>query len=565
MISIGNTIRGQASGILLAAFFVLAAGLSVPVSGSAQSVTAIDAATGGTTAEQDLLARANKATEALIAGRLDEAMQLLNEVIGSNAMAPRVLAASHYHRGIIHQKRGRYNDAAADYTTALWLEELPDNMRARAHYNRGTALDNLGQQARAKQDFDIAISLAPDMAAAYNNRANVLRRMGEYQAAIADYDKSIELGNPLPHLPRYGRASAREALGDIEGARADLREALELAPDYAPAAASLAALPDAPSALSAAAVPEAVTPAAIEDLPVAQSITVEPVQTAMLPPPPALRVAPVPAASSLAPMPAQPAPAQQLALATPARRAPAVPQALTPDGTVNIAQRTRTLSDLPAAETQLITSDAGANEAVRITTASAFPPDPYQPSAAKPAPVPGSWTTTILPAGSREVLSLNDITPISGQSIVTAALRHGTPTQVAAIAAAPAPKAGMDFAGVPAESFRQRQPEMRVRTAAATPAPVSSRRATTAPAGSGFAVQLASFRSEAEAEAAWADARARHGRVLLDREHMIERADIPGKGIYYRLRVGPLAAKNTAAALCSTLKAQGQDCYVSKL
>ncbi|MEO0961925.1 MAG: tetratricopeptide repeat protein, partial [Pseudomonadota bacterium] len=177
-------------GLILGAFVVLAAGLAMPGEALSQGQGQGQAQTQAE-AEKAILARTNEATQALIDGRLDEARRLFDEIIATNAQLPRIMAAAHYHRGIIHQKRGAFNEAAADYTTALWLEQLPDNMRARAHYNRGTALDNLGQQERAKQDFDLAISLAPDMSAAYNNRANVLRRVGALEAAVADYDQSI--------------------------------------------------------------------------------------------------------------------------------------------------------------------------------------------------------------------------------------------------------------------------------------------------------------------------------------------------------------------------------------
>ena len=505
--------------IMLGTLVVLTALFLMPSAAHPQDAVATDRAA----AEKAILARTNEATQALIAGRLDDSLRLFNEVIATNAQLPRIMAAAHYHRGIIHQKRGAFNEAAADYTTALWLNELPDNMRARAHYNRGTALDNLGQQERAKQDFDIAISLMPDMAAAYNNRANVLRRMGALEAAVADYDKSIELGNPLPHLPHYGRATAKEALGDIEGARADLTKALSLAPDYAPAEAALAALPEAPTALELAAAPQPVAPApsAAADLAALPPVEVQMVETAMLPPPPGA----VAAAPSVSPV-LQPT-------ANTTVRPAAVPQPLQP---------------------QL---QAPADQSRRITTASsaALPTDTQAPqvqTARAPLPMTGSWTTTILPAGSDAVLTLDDVS--RGPALPSAALRDGRETQVAAISALQ-PKTGLSFPGVPAEGYAE---------AALAPAPVKPK-TYAAPSGSGYAVQLASFRSEAEAEQAWSQARSVYASALQDREHLIQRADVPGKGTYYRLRIGPMAGKSTAAALCNTLKAQGQDCYVSKL
>ncbi len=544
-----TSLERPARATALGAFLVLAAVFVAPQPALSQTTVQTPQAADRAAAEKAILARTNEATQALIAGQLDTALRLFNEIIATNAQLPRIMAAAHYHRGIIHQKRGAFNEAAADYTTALWLEELPDNMRARAHYNRGTALDNLGQQERAKQDFDLAISLAPDMSAAYNNRANVLRRMGALEAAVADYDKSIELGNPLPHLPHYGRATAREALGDIEGARADLTKALSLAPDYRPAEAALAALPEAPSALALAAAPEPIAPApsAVADLADLPPVDVEIVETAMLPPPPGSSAAQpsiTPAMPTLTGADSTPVALTMPGLAT---QAPLLPQTTAP---VSTSGPRAAAVPQPA---QFASNVAG-DEARRITTAasSAVTPASSTPTAAAPMPMMGTWTTTILPAGSNAVLTLDDVTP--GPTLSSLALRSEQETKVAAIAS-PQPKAGLSFPGVSTETYRE---------AKLVPAPAAQR--SYAPSsGTGYAVQLASFRSEAEAEQAWFNAKSSHQAALQDREHLIQRAEVPGKGTYYRLRVGPMAGKSTAAALCNTLKAQGQDCYVTKL
>jgi len=535
---------------------LLGAGGGIAVTGAAAAQTQTTAQTDQTNAaEQQLLDKTNAATKALIAGSLDDALTLFDEVIATNASAPRLMAAAHYHRGIIHQKRGAFNEAAADYTTALWLEALPDNMRARAHYNRGTALDNLGQQERAKSDFDTAISLMPDMAAAYNNRANVLRRMGNYEAAIADYDKSIELKNPLPHLPHFGRAAALNAMGDTEGARQDLTKAVSLAPDFKPAQAALASLPAAPSALTTAATPEAVAPAARNasaDIVGQADTQVTPVETAMLP-------APERAADPIA--------------------APAA-KALKTASAANASQRADTArgAAVPAplatpVQRNLATIEpATANEARRITTASSAASAGAPAASPAPAmPMLGLWTTTILPAGSKEAIRLDDAGPalslksdtetqVASMSAPTATMTAVTTSGTTrAAATSPQPKKGLAFQGVPAEPYRSAAlaPAQSPATSTARPGPAAG--------GAGYAVQLGSFRSETEANGAWRAVTGRLGSMLLDRDHMVQRADVPGKGVYYRLRVGPMSAKSTASTLCSSLKAQGQDCYVTKL
>lgn len=74
--------------------------------------------------------------------------------------------------------------------------------------------------------------------------------------------------------------------------------------------------------------------------------------------------------------------------------------------------------------------------------------------------------------------------------------------------------------------------------------------------GAGPEVQLGAWRSEPEAQAGWDKAKARVGSALAGKVAHIVRAEIAGKGIYFRLRVE--APK--PAALCASLKSAGLDC-----
>jgi tetratricopeptide (TPR) repeat protein len=78
----------------------------------------------------------------------------------------------------------------------------------------------------------------------------------------------------------------------------------------------------------------------------------------------------------------------------------------------------------------------------------------------------------------------------------------------------------------------------------------------------GHAVQLGAWRSEAEANAAWAGLQARAGEILAGMAPVIVPADVPHKGLYYRLRVGPLEP-GAAPRLCQALKAKGLACLVA--
>lgn len=80
---------------------------------------------------------------------------------------------------------------------------------------------------------------------------------------------------------------------------------------------------------------------------------------------------------------------------------------------------------------------------------------------------------------------------------------------------------------------------------------------------SGWRVQLASFRTEREARQAWDKLQKAYGEVLAEFRSEVARVDLGGeRGVYHRLRVGPLTGRDAAFALCNRLKsvAPGQGC-----
>ena len=86
----------------------------------------------------------------------------------------------------------------------------------------GIAHTAAGQIAEAVGDFDKAIALKPDFAAAYNNRGIAYMKAGRLAEAIRDYSRAIEL------QPGYAdafenRASAFSQNGQYEQALADVQ------------------------------------------------------------------------------------------------------------------------------------------------------------------------------------------------------------------------------------------------------------------------------------------------------------------------------------------------------
>jgi len=100
--------------------------------------------------------------------------------------------------------------------------------------------------------------------------------------------------------------------------------------------------------------------------------------------------------------------------------------------------------------------------------------------------------------------------------------------------------------------------------AAAAPAPAPEPMKRAAAAGSGtYQVQLAAMRSEADARAAWRRALAANKELLSGLSEEVVRADLGAKGVYYRLRAGPLDAA-AAKTLCAELVKRKQVCIVAR-
>jgi hypothetical protein len=81
----------------------------------------------------------------------------------------------------------------------------------------------------------------------------------------------------------------------------------------------------------------------------------------------------------------------------------------------------------------------------------------------------------------------------------------------------------------------------------------------------GYAVQVSSQRSEAEAESAFRSLQAKFPSQLGGKRPMIHRVDLGAKGIYYRAMIGPFGSSEEASQMCSSLKAAGGQCFVQKI
>jgi SPOR domain len=101
--------------------------------------------------------------------------------------------------------------------------------------------------------------------------------------------------------------------------------------------------------------------------------------------------------------------------------------------------------------------------------------------------------------------------------------------------------------------------------AEAAAAVVAEPAAPAAPAASGgsYVVQIASAPSPDQAQSTYASLNRKFGKIIGGRDMNIQKADIPGKGTFYRVRIAA-GSKKEAAALCAKYKSAGGQCLVAR-
>jgi cell division protein FtsN len=164
---------------------------------------------------------------------------------------------------------------------------------------------------------------------------------------------------------------------------------------------------------------------------------------------------------------------------------------------------------------------------------------------------------------------------------------RGIPGLIASVppgGVAPAPPATQPAATPPNEPKRVKTVPIRPdQTTGTTVAPTTRPPAATAPpptrmsnnqpqtpparnpvVSGGFVVQVASQRSEADAQASFRSLQAKYPDVLGGREAIIRKADLGEKGTFYRAQIGPFTTMDQAKEMCSSLQAAGGQCVVQK-
>ena len=125
----------------------------------------------------------------------------------------------------------------------------------------------------------------------------------------------------------------------------------------------------------------------------------------------------------------------------------------------------------------------------------------------------------------------------------------------------------------PQDTAPEPEPEPVTRDPEPEPAPVDPEPETDSPPAQtappvdrdgAWVVQIASFRSEADAEAAWVAFRTRFADIASGLAPDVASVEIPNRGTYHRLRIAAFATQADGVAFCEMLQERGQDCLVRR-
>ncbi len=116
---------------------------------------------------------------------------------------------------------------------------LSKDDRAATLINRGVLRLSVNDYNAAAADFESGLALNAALGEGYVDLGAVQIAHHQYADAITNINKGLKLGTKKPHLAYYDRAMASEALGNLQAAYDDYRQALQLEPDFTKASDEL--------------------------------------------------------------------------------------------------------------------------------------------------------------------------------------------------------------------------------------------------------------------------------------------------------------------------------------
>jgi tetratricopeptide (TPR) repeat protein len=143
-----------------------------------------------------------------------------------NRTAPVATAGDFLDSGLQWASEGDFAAAIGEYDEAI---RLNPNLAA-AYHNRADAYDEIEYYDKAIADYTRAIKIEPDNANIYIGRGFSYHHKGDYDKAIADYTRAIKIEPDIAYA-YYSRALAYHYKDDYDRAIADYTRVIKIEPD----------------------------------------------------------------------------------------------------------------------------------------------------------------------------------------------------------------------------------------------------------------------------------------------------------------------------------------------
>ena len=135
-------------------------------------------------------------------------------------------ARAWYNKGVALVNLGKHDEAIKCFDKAIKIN--PND--AKAWYNKGVELVNLGKYDEAIKCFDKAIKIDPNDAGTWSNKGAALGNLGKYDEAIKCFDKAIKI-DPTDDKAWYNKGTALGNFGKYDEAIKYFDKAIKIDPN----------------------------------------------------------------------------------------------------------------------------------------------------------------------------------------------------------------------------------------------------------------------------------------------------------------------------------------------
>lgn len=185
--------------------------------------------------DRNFIAEDNLGGALLLEGKTEEAFTHFRAASQINSRDP----MSRGNIGAHLIELGQFGPAIGELQQVISLTS-DRGLQADAYANLGTAYRQLGDRAKARENYEESLRINPNQAKALLGKGILLDQQGDAQQAVLDFARAAEIQPSPQAFFLLGRTLAR--LGRNAEARAAFENALKLQPDFADAQAALNSL-----------------------------------------------------------------------------------------------------------------------------------------------------------------------------------------------------------------------------------------------------------------------------------------------------------------------------------